>query len=103
MKLYISDSDDEFVKEFEKFNTTNSMEEASDVLILPGGLGNFYDLFRAIDMNKNVIVYNKDLFFAPVIKNLYEAHICGKIDDAPSSYMSIESDLDLIIKKLEER
>ena len=103
MKLYVSDGDELHLDELRKFSIVPEMEESSDVLILPGGLGAFYDMFRAIQMKKDVIVYNKDMYFTSVIKNMYEAHQKGKVEEAPSFYIDIESDFLEIIRKLEEK
>lgn len=98
MKLYISGDTDEF-----QYNSVSSIENSDVVLILPGGLGMFYDLFLAIKLKKRVIIYNKDMYYAPLIKNLYNAYIEKNIDNAPSSYLEIESEKEIIIKKLEEK
>ncbi len=103
MKLYISESDDKIPEITEKFDVTSKMEMCDQVLILPGWLGAFHDLFQAIDQRIDTIIYNKDMYYTSLIKNLYEAYEKGNIDGAPSFYVDIESDLDEIIRKLEEK
>jgi len=103
MKLYISDSDEKVPEVEEKFDIVPEMDECDQVLILPGGLGAFHALFQAIDQRIDTIIYNKDMYYASVIKNLYEAYQKGKIQQAPFDYLDIESDLDEIIRKLEEK
>ncbi len=79
------------------------MENSSIVLILPGGLDVYYNLFLAIKKEKEIYLYNKDFFYTPLIKNLYDLYLKGVIDKAPSEYMNIESELENIINKIEER
>ncbi len=103
MKLYITPSDVDYSDIIHRFPIVENLEDSTDVLILPGGLGNFYDLFQAITLKKDVIIYNKDMFYTPVIKNMYEAYQKGYIEEAPSFYINIESDYKEIIQKLEEK
>ena len=101
MKLYIS-GDDTSKESFSSFNIVDNFEDSEVILILPGGLGSFYDLFRAIESNKKIILYNKDFFYTPIIKKLYELYEDGIESRGPSEYMYIESEINEIIKKLEE-
>jgi predicted Rossmann-fold nucleotide-binding protein len=81
---------------------TNNIDESKYILILPGGLGTYYDLFKGIKDNKIIYLYNKDYFYTPIIKNLYDLYINGVIDKVPSEYINIESNILDIVKKLEE-
>lgn len=103
MNLYISESDQKYPEITEKFHVVPDMEESDQVLILPGGLGSFYDLFRAINEERNVIIYNRDMYYTYLIKNLYNVHLEGNIDEVPAHYVEIESELDKIIRILEEK
>ena len=103
MKLYVSGVDEEFMELLKYFSIVENVENSDQVLILPGGLGTFADLFLAIRLKKDVIVYNKDMFYTSMIKNLYEAHEKDYIEGAPSTYIHIESEIKEILKKLEER
>ncbi len=98
MKLYISgDNPEEF-----QYETVKNIKDSELVLILPGGLGTFADLFTAIKLKKRTILYNQDMYYVSVIKNLYSAYTEGRIEGAPSDYLEIESDKKEIIRKLEE-
>lgn len=102
IKLFISESDLVNTDCFSKFNICTDINSCDVVLILPGGLGCMYDLFLGIKLGKKVILYNKDLIYKSLIKNLFELYEEGIISDIPASYISIESDLNNIIKILEE-
>lgn len=106
MKLYVSDNNtlkEEILDKLNEFIICDNVVEADSVLILPGGLGNFNDLFYAINLKKKVIIYNKDLYYSSLLKNLYEGYEKGYIEFAPSEYVSIESEFENVIKKLEEK
>ena len=72
------------------------------IVILPGGLDCFYDLFRAIQEKKTVFLYNKDFYYTSLIQNLFELYQKGILKEAPSEYIHIESDIEELKKKLEE-
>lgn len=82
--------------------------EVSDVLLfLPGGLGTYAEVFSAIEEKrikngKKIILYNDNYFYTPIIKELYNLHKEGFIDEVPSDYMVIESDIDKIINLIKE-
>lgn len=99
--LYISGDYSLIDKEI-NISITDNIDKSQCILILPGGLGTYYDLFKGIKDNKKIYLYNKDFFYTPIIKNLYDLYVEGIIEKAPSLYINIESDLDEIIKKLEE-
>lgn len=103
MKIYISSDNDEDITKLSKFSVSEDLDEADVVIISPGGLRAYYDLFRAINEAKDVYLYNKDFFYTPIIKNLYDLHLKGIIEKVPSEYINIESELDKIIEKLKER
>lgn len=103
MKIYVSNDDSEVSGKLSDFTIVDEIDDADIVLILPGGLGTYYDLFKAIKENKKIYLYNKDFFYTPIIKNLYELHLRGMIENVPSEYMNIESNLDNIIDRIEER
>ena len=78
------------------------------VLILPGGLGTYAEMFSAIEEmrignKKKIILYNCDYFYTPIIKELYHLYEEGFIDMVPSDYMTIESDKNKIIELIEEK
>ena len=103
MKLFISGYISDCPEKFNTFELANNINEATDVLILPGGLGTFSDLFKSVNDGKRVIIYNKDFFYTPVIKKLFELYEEGIEIRRPSEYMEIESELEVILSKLEER
>ena len=105
MKLYVSNDSNietEIIKYLEVFNVVSDIKEADNVLILPGGLGNFYDLFESIKLKKKVLVYNKDLYYSSLFKNLFQGYEKGYIEVAPYEFITIESDFNNIIKNLED-
>jgi len=102
MKLFISGYINNIPEKFNEFELVGTISEATNVLILPGGLGTMYDLFKSVNDGKRVIVYNKDFFYTPIIKKLFELYEEGVELRRPAEYMEIESEMDEIIKKLEE-
>lgn len=102
MKLFVSGNYSEYFELLSNYNLVSDINVADIVLILPGGLGCFRDLFNAINDNKKIILYNKDFFYTPVIKKLFELHEKKLEKRIPAEYMNIESDFLEIIKKLEE-
>ncbi|MBQ6324104.1 MAG: LOG family protein [Bacilli bacterium] len=102
MKLFISGYINNFPEKFNDFELADNISEANMVLILPGGVGTMHDLFKSVNDGKRVIVYNKDFFYTPIIKKLFELYEEGIELRRPSEYMEIESEMDEIIKKLED-
>jgi hypothetical protein len=102
MKVYVSESDDIEKNLLNDFDIV-PYEEAEDILILPGGLGCLYDLFRSIHDKKNIYLYNKDFFFTSIISSLYELFEKKIEDRVPEEYMNIESDFSEILRLLEEK
>lgn len=103
MRVYINSNEKNLSLKLKNSIITDNIEKADVVLILPGGLGTYYDLFKAIKEEKKIFLYNKDFFYTPLIKNLYDLYLKGIIDKAPSEYINIESELDKITRKIEER
>ena len=104
-KVYVSELDknlDELDELLKKVEVVEAIEESTDVLVVPGGMGAFSDIFKAQELNKNLFVYNKDLYYSGLVSNLYKGHLEGYIDGTPSEYMHIESDINNIIKEMEE-
>ena len=89
----------------ERFNEIFSNSDM--VLILPGGLGTYAEIFSAIEESrignmKKIILYNCNYFYTPMIKHLYHMYEEGFIDFPPSHYMIIESDKEKIIELIKE-
>jgi len=102
---------DLFDKEIVVATTTERFEQiyknCDVLLLLPGGLGTYAELFSAIEEKriqngKKIIIYNDQYFYTPIIKELYELHQKGFIDEVPSDYMIIESDKDKIVNLMKE-
>lgn len=92
-------------------STTNRFEAIhnnSDILLfLPGGLGTLAELFSAIEEHrikngKKIILYNYNYFYTPIIEELYKLHEEGFIDEVPSDYMIIESDMKKVVEIIKE-
>ena len=103
MKLFVSGYISNGLDKFNSYDLVNNINDATTVLILPGGLGTIHDLFYSITNDKDIILYNKDFFYTSIIKKLFELYEEGIEIRRPAEYMIIESELDEIIKKLEER
>lgn len=87
----------------------NEIYKKSDIfLFLPGGIGTLAELFNAMeenrtnDIDKKIILYNKDFFYTPIIKELYNMYKEKFIDLELSKYIIIESNLDNVIKLIKE-
>lgn len=102
MSVYVNESDMDVSEIDQRFGIVSQMEDSDEVLILPGGLGAFYDIFRAIEMKKDVLIYNRDMFFTSMLRNLYQSYESGYIKETPSEYVIIESEFKDILRKLEE-
>lgn len=83
--------------------------EMSDLfLFLPGGIETYGMIFTFIEENMNqskpkkIILYNRDYFFTPMIKELYHLYQEGLIKKAPSEYIIIESENNKIIEMIKE-
>lgn len=91
---------------------TKEIYQKSDILLfLPGGLGTYSEIFSSLtelsekNDDKTIILYNKDFFFTPIIKELYFLYKKGFISKNISDYCKIESDIHQVlemIKKEEE-
>ena len=111
---YHDDRDGEEVVGDEKIVVDTTTERCNQifsnsdkVLILPGGLGTYAEIFSAIEEmrignNKKIILYNCNYFYTPIIKELYHLYEEGFIDMVPSEYMIIESDKNKIIEMIKE-
>lgn len=89
-------------------NRFESLYKNSDILLfLPGGIGTYAEIFSAIEEqriqnNKKIILYNDNYFYTPIIEELYRLYKLGFADQAPSEYMTIESEIDKIIEIIKE-
>lgn len=97
-KIVVRTSSERFLKIY---------SESDVLLFLPGGIGTLAELFSSIEEGrisnrKKIIIYNCCYFFTPIIEELYNLYQKGFIDDAPSTYMYIESDKNKIIELLKE-
>ncbi len=103
MKLYLSETDEQFEEITSRFATVSHMEESDQVLILPGGLGSLTDLLQALDESREIMVYNRDNYYSSILKRIYHSYQESKKDDTSFLSMDIEKDLNEIIRKLEEK
>ena len=101
MKLYVSEEDNTYEDLISNFDRVD-YEDSDTVLILPGSLGSLNDLLTAIIDKKKTFVYNKDSFYDPFIKNIYDSKLRSNLDDIPEGYLEIENDIEKIIEKMEE-
>lgn len=78
---------------------TKEIYQKSDLLLfLPGGLGTYSELLSCMSEvvekkeNKTIIIYNKDFFYTPVIKELYFLYKKRFINKNINEYCKIESE-----------
>ena len=103
MKIYISEENFDEKEKLGRFELVKNYSEANNVIIVPGGLSSIVDMAQGIMDGKDVYVYNKDLFYAPIIEQIYRIPQ-KEVDDKPLfELFTIERDLDDIVGKLEEK
>ena len=101
MKVYISEGNFDEKSKLGKFELVNSYDEANNIVIVPGGLSSIVDMAQGIMDGKEVYVYNKDLFYAPVIEQIYK--ITQNDNISVFELFTIECNLDDLIGKMEEK
>lgn len=91
---------------------TKELYKQSDIfLFLPGGIGTYSELLSFMsevvekEEDKLIIIYNKDFFYTPIIKELYYLYKKGFISKNINEYCKIESEsmqiLEIIKKESE--
>ena len=105
IKVFISDG---FIKEQideteKKYETVKNIEESTHVMVGPGGIGAFSDIFTAIKSKKSLFLYNKDGYYSDTINNLSKGYLEGYIEKAPAGYIYIENGFDNILEDMEEK
>lgn len=99
----------------EEVLTKNSMErlekiyEKSDIcLFLPGGIGTFSEFFACLEEmksnpdNKQIILYNVDFFFSPMLEEMYQLFQQGFLDQNIAESILISNNKQEIINKIKE-
>ena len=105
-KVYVSDVNtrfSEFNEAVMSYDLVPNIEDSTDVIVAPGGMAVFSDIFKAIELKKDVYLYNKDLYFSGLINNLHKGHEEGYIEKEPSGYMHIESNIDDLVREMEAK
>ena len=100
MKLYITEANEEYPEILNNYDITNDMEESTDVLILPGGLGAIKDMFNAMTEHRDILVYNKDKYYNAILEPIFKSNYA---DEAALAHINMESDYKKLLDKLEER
>ena len=100
MRLYVTDADEKFPDIYSNYDITDNIEESTNVLILPGGLGALRDLFDALDNQKDILVYNRNMYYTSILNGLFKSQY---VEEASLLNLDIESDYNKLIGKLEER
>lgn len=107
-------SDFEKVPCDEEIITSSSMTrlekiyEKSDVLLfLPGGIGTYSELFSCLEelkskKGKEIILYNVDFFFSPMLESMYKLYQEGFLDKNLGEYILISNNQGEIIEKIKE-
>ena len=103
MKLYISEENFDEKNKLERFELVNNYSEADNIIVVPGGLSSIVDMAQGIIDGKDVYVYNKDLFYAPMIEQIYRIPERKIGNKQLYELFTIERDLDDLIEKMEER
>lgn len=95
------------------FERTKLLYDSSDiVLILPGGIGTFAELFSMLDekrqkgLDKEIIIFNYNNFYTPLLKYIRNCHEEGFISEHDIRLLNIVTDiksLEFYLKKLEKR
>lgn len=82
--------------------------EKSDVLLfLPGGLGTYSELFSCLEEmksnpGKQIILYNVDFFFSPMLEEMYKLYQQGFLDKNLGEYILISNNQEEILEKIKE-
>ena len=103
MKIYISEESFKEKEKLSSFELVQNYYDTDTIIVVPGGLSSIKDMLQGIIDGKDVYLYNKDLFYASIIEQLYQLYEKGAETKSPSELLNIESDLDKIIEKLEEK
>ncbi len=100
MKLYVTDTDEKFPEIVDRYDISDEMEDSTDVLILPGGLGAIKDLFGALELQKDILIYNKNRYYTSILETMFKSHYVN--EDALLN-IDIENEYENLLEKLEER
>lgn len=89
----------------QRFNEIFS--NSDKVLILPGGLGTYAEIFSAIEEmrignGKKIILYNCNNFYTNLVNELNRLYDEGFVDMRPSEYIIVETDKNKIIDMIKE-
>lgn len=81
----------------------------SDILLfLPGGIGTYNELFACLEEmktnsdGKQIILYNTDFFFSPVLEEMYKLYQQGFLERNLGEYILISNQQEEIINKVKE-
>lgn len=82
--------------------------EKSDILLfLPGGVGTYSELFSCLEEmksnpGKQIILYNVDFFFRPMLEEMYKLYKQGFLDENLGEIILISNNQDEIVEKIKE-
>ena len=100
MKLYITEANEKYPEIINNYDITSDMEESTNVLVLPGGLGAIKDMFNAMTEHKDILIYNKDKYYNAILESIFKS---SYIDEDAFIHMDVESNYEKLLNKLEER
>ena len=103
MLLYVAEANPEQLKNLKGIPIAADYEDADTLLVSRGGLESLYFLLRGINDKKDVFLHNEDSCYTKIIEALFHMYEDGRKDEMPFEYMTIESQFDEIIRKLEEK
>lgn len=91
------------------FDRTKLLFESSDlVIILPGGIGTYAEFFSMLDevrqkkLNKNIILFNYENFYTPLLNFLKNTYGEGFIDEKVLKMFNVVNDLKSLEKYIED-
>lgn len=86
-----------------KFEITDNYDEADQLLIMPGGLGAFSDVSKAIADNKDIYLYNHEDYYTPFIAMLPNDNDISDKKESSRPHIIAETDFDTLVRKMEEK
>ena len=103
MKIYLSEENFDEKSKLKNFELVDNYYGSNVIVVVPGGLSSINDMVQGLIDGKDVYVYNKELFYAPIIEQIYRIPKKNEDDKVLCEMLTIERDLNDLIEKLEEK
>ena len=86
VKVYISELEEkkeeyEEILKIQGIEIVNNIEDSTHVIVGPGGMSNLMDMSKAVQLKKNVFLYDKDMFFSKMKMFLSQCHLVSTINE----------------------